>query len=274
MHDTILGDKSTLGKRNGNHNEQNSSLGSAPSGEDLKSNNQNFRRSANADPEQKHIRDTENGEFRFKAKTHTEPKGAVDRMDEKAHRYAEVDIQNRKTSSGNNAEKHNDLESSHRHLEKSSKEDFVNEVKTDHTKELEYSRAEKYNNDDKYSMYGNIDKSSSFKEGKGSGRAAKYESDTREPHSRGNSKHDGAKGDQKDFPKDRERNRDTTDRRGGKGKDEKDNRSRQMTSHNSRSSRSRSPRGRSRTRKENSHVRGSVSSDEPSDSVKKRYHHS
>jgi hypothetical protein len=47
-----------------------------------------------------------------------------------------------------------------------------------------------------------------------------------------------------------------------------------MTSHNSRSSRSRSPRGRSRTRKENSHVRGSVSSDEPSDSVKKRYHHS
>ncbi|CAD6259193.1 unnamed protein product [Miscanthus lutarioriparius] len=210
------GDKSTLGKRNGNHNEQNSSLGSAPSGEDLKSNNQNFRRSANADPEQKHIRDTENGEFRFKAKTHTEPKGAVDRMDEKAHRYAEVDIQNRKTSSGNNAEKHNDLESSHRHLEKSSKEDFVNEVKTDHTKELEYSRAEKYNNDDKYSMYGNIDKRSSFKEGKGSGRAAKHESDTREPHSRGNSKHDGAKGDRKDFPMDRERHRDTTDRRGEK----------------------------------------------------------
>jgi beta-arabinofuranosyltransferase len=96
MDDTILGDKSTLGKRNGNHNEQNSSLGSAPSGEDLKSNNQNFQRSANAEPEQMHIRDTENGEFRFKAKTCTEPKGAFDRMDEKANTYAEVYIQNRK----------------------------------------------------------------------------------------------------------------------------------------------------------------------------------
>jgi len=268
----VLGDKSTLGKRNGNSNEQNSSLGSAPSGEDLKSNNRNFQRSVNAEPEEKHIRDTENGEFRFTAKTHTEPKGAVGRLDEKAHKYAEVDIQNRKTSSGNNAEKHNNLESSHRHLEKSSKEDFVNEVKTYHTKELEYSRAEKYNNNDKHSMYGNIDKRSSFKEGKGSGRAAKHESDTREPHYRG--KHDGAKGDQKDYPNDRERNRDTTDRRGGKGKEEKDDRSRQTTSHNSRSSRSRSPRGRSRTTKENSHVRGSVSSEEPSDSLKKRKHHS
>lgn len=274
MHDSILGDKSTLGKRNGNHNDQNSSLGSAPSREALKSNDQNFQRSANAEPEQKHIHDTKNGEFCFKAKTHTEPKGAVDGMDEKAHRYAEVDIQNRKTSSGNHAEKHNDLESMHRHLGKSSKEEFVSEVKTNHTKELKYSRAEKYNNDDKHSVYGNIDKRSSFKEGKGSGRAAKHESDTRETHSRDNSKHDGAKGDRKDFPKDRERNRDTTDRRGGKGKDENNDRSGQMTSHNSRSPQSRSPRGRSRTRKENSHVRGSVSSDEPSDSVKKRYHHS
>jgi beta-arabinofuranosyltransferase len=98
-----------------------------------------------------------------------------------------------KTSFGNNAEKHNDLESSHRHSEKSSTEDFVNEVKADHTKELKYSRAEKYNNDDKYSMYGNINKRGSCKEGKGSGRAAKHESDTREPHYRGNSKLDGAK---------------------------------------------------------------------------------
>ncbi|KAL5662251.1 hypothetical protein ACJX0J_029376, partial [Zea mays] len=176
------GDKSTLGKRNGNHNEQNSSLGSAPSGEDLKSNNQNFQRSANAEPEQMHIRDTENGEFRFKAKTCTEPMGAFDRMDEKANTYAEVYIQNRKN-----------LFCRHRHSEKSSTEDFVNEVKADHTKELEYSRAEKYNNDDKYSMYGNIDKRGSCKEGKGSGRAAKHESDTREPHYRGNSKLDGAK---------------------------------------------------------------------------------
>ncbi|CAL5029509.1 unnamed protein product [Urochloa decumbens] len=138
--------------------------------------------------------------------------------------------------------------------------------------------AEKYYND-KHGVYGNVDKKNSFKEEKGSGRTAKHESDTREPHSRGNSKHDDAKGDRKDFPKDtRERDRDTTDRRWGKGKDEKDDRSRQMTksltSHR-RSSRSRSPRGRSRTRKENSsHVRGSVSSDEPSDSVKKRKHHS
>jgi hypothetical protein len=43
------------------------------------------------------------------------------------------------------------------------------------------------------------------------------------------------------------------------------------TSH-SRNSRSRSPQGRSRSRRENSsHVQGSVSSDEPSDSMKKRY---
>ncbi|CAL5024929.1 unnamed protein product [Urochloa decumbens] len=138
--------------------------------------------------------------------------------------------------------------------------------------------AEKHYND-KHGVYGNVDKKNSIKEEKGSGRTAKHESDTREPHSRGNSKHDGAKGDRKDFPKDtRERDRDTTDRRWGKGKDEKDDRSRQMTkssTSHSRSSRSRSPRGRSRTRKENSsHVRGSVSSDEPSDSVKKRKHHS
>ncbi|RCV15024.1 hypothetical protein SETIT_3G026000v2 [Setaria italica] len=260
------GDKSNIGKQRVNQNEKVSSLGKST------------QMSTSAEPEQVHIHDTQNGEFPLDAKTFIEPKGAVDKMDDKAHRYAAVDIQNRKTSSGSNTEKYNDLESSHRHLERSSKEDLVKEVQTDDTKELESSTAEKYNND-KYGTYGNVDKKSSFKEGKGSGRIAKHESDRREPHSRGNSKHDGAKEDRKDFPKDtRERDRDTTDRRGGKGKDEKDERSRQMTkrsTNHSRSSRSRSPRGRSRTRKENSsHVRGSVSSDEPSDSVKKRKHHS
>ncbi|CAL5024930.1 unnamed protein product [Urochloa decumbens] len=257
------GDKSTLGKRHVNHTEKVSSLGKST------------QRSTNAEPERVHVHDTQNGEFPLDAKTFIEP---VNKMDGKAHRHTAVDIPNRKTSSGSNTEKYNDLESSHRHLEKSSKEDFVKEVKTDHTKQLESSTAEKHYND-KHGVYGNVDKKNSIKEEKGSGRTAKHESDTREPHSRGNSKHDGAKGDRKDFPKDtRERDRDTTDRRWGKGKDEKDDRSRQMTkssTSHSRSSRSRSPRGRSRTRKENSsHVRGSVSSDEPSDSVKKRKHHS
>ncbi|WVZ87545.1 hypothetical protein U9M48_034168 [Paspalum notatum var. saurae] len=269
----IEGDKNTLGKRHENHDEKNSSFRSTSSGEGLKSNIQKFQRITNEEPEHEHIRATQNGEFPLDDKTLIEAKGAVDRTDERAHRYAEVDIKNRKASSGNHTEKY--LESSHRHLEKSSKEDFVKEVKADHAKQSEHSTAEKYNNDDKYGMYGNVDKRRTFKEGKDSGRDTKHESDTGEPLYRGNSKYDGAKGDQKDIPKDtRERNRDTNERRGGKGKDEKDDRSRQMTSHG-RSSRSRSPRGRSRTRKENSsHAQGSVSSDEPSDSVKKRKHHS
>ncbi|XP_062184503.1 uncharacterized protein LOC133888325 isoform X2 [Phragmites australis] len=276
------GDKSTLGKRHGNHNEKNSSLGSTSSGEDPKYMNKKFQRSTNAEHEREHIHDTQNGEFPLDAKTFIQPKGAVHKMDDKAHRYAEVDIRNRKTSSGSHAEKYNDVESSHRHLEKSGKEDFLKKVKADHTKELESSTAEKYNNDDKYSMYGNLDKKGSFKEEKGSGKIAKHESDTREPYSRGNSKQDDAKGDRKDFSKDtREGNRDITDRGEGKVKDEKEDGSRQMTksssSHSSRRSRSRSrsPRERSRNRKESSsHVRGSVSSDEPSDSVKKRKLHS
>lgn len=263
MHDKIIGDKSTLGDRYVNHTEKVLSPGKTT------------QRSTDADLETEHSHFTQNGEFPLDAKTSIKPKGAVDKMDEKkAHR----DIQDRKnTSSGSNIEKYHDLESSRKHLEKSSKGDSVKELKTDHTKELKSSTAEKYNSD-KYGMYGNVDKKSSFKEGKGSGRTLKHESDTREPHSRGNSKHDGAKGDRKDSQKDtRERDRDTTDRRGGKGKDEKEDRSRQMTkssTSHSRSSRSRSPRGRSRTRNENSsRVRGSVSSDEPSDSVKKRYCH-
>ncbi|PUZ49329.1 hypothetical protein GQ55_7G317600 [Panicum hallii var. hallii] len=273
---TEEGDKSTLGKEHMNHDGKKLSRGSTSSGEDLKSINKNSQRSTKVEPEREHIHDIQNGEFPVDAKTFIKPNSAVDKMDEKADRYAAVDVQNRKTSSNNHAEKYDDLESSHRHLEKSSK-DFVKEVKTDHAKEHESFTAKKYNSDDKYSIHGNVDKKSSFKEGKGSDRTSKHESNRRD--SRSNSKHDGAKADRKDFPKDtRERDRDTTDRRGGKGKDEKDDRSRQMTkgsTSHSRNSRSRSPRGRSRSRRENSsHVRGSVSSDEPSDSMKKRKHHS
>ncbi|XP_062227012.1 uncharacterized protein LOC133925170 [Phragmites australis] len=269
------GGKGTLGKRHGNHNENKNSLGNTSSWEDLKSINKKNQRSTNAEHEREHIHDTQNGEFPLDAKTVIQPKGAIHKMGTKADRYEEVDIQSRKASSDHQTEKYNDVESSHRHLEKSSKDNFFKEMKADHTKELEPSTAEKYNNDDKYSIYGNVDKKGSFKEEKGSSRIAKHESDTREPHSRGNSKQDDAKGDRKDT---RERNRDTTNRRRGKGTDEKD-RSRQMTksstSHSSRRSQSRSPRGRSQSRKESSsHVRGSVSSDEPSDSVKKRKLHS
>ena len=269
----IVGDKSTLGKEHMNHDGKKLSLGSTSSGENLKSINKNSQRSTKVEPEREHIQDIQNGEFPVDAKTYIKPNSAVDKMYEKADRYAAVDVQNRKTSSNNHAEKYDDLESSHRNLEKSSK-DFVKEVKTDHAKEHESSTAKKYNNGDKYSIHGNVDKKSSFKEGKGSDRTSKYESYTRD--SRSNSKHDDAKADRKDFPKDeRERDRDTTDRRGGKGKHENDDRSRQMTkgsTSHSRNSRSRSPRGRSRSRRENSsHVQGSVSSDEPSDSMKKRY---
>jgi hypothetical protein len=49
-----------------------------------------------------------------------------------------------------------------------------------------------------------------IKENKGPGRIPKHVSDTREPHSRVDSKHDDAKGDRKHIPKDtRERNRDS-----------------------------------------------------------------
>jgi len=273
MHDKIVGDKGTLGRKHMNHDEKKLSLGSTSSGEDFKSITKNSQRSTKVEPEREHIHDIQNGEFPVDVKNFVKPNSAVDKMHEKADSYAAVDVQNRKTSSNNHAEKYDDLESSHRNLEKSSK-DFVKEVKTDHAKEHESSTAKKYNNDDKYSIHGNVDKKSSFKEGKGSDRTAKHESNTRD--SRSNSKYDGAKADRKDFPKDtRERDRDTTDRRGGKGKHEKDDRSRQMTkgsTSHSRNSRSRSPRGRSRSRRENSsHVQGSVSSDEPSDSMKKRY---
>jgi len=270
------GDKGTLGRKHMNHDEKKLSLGSTSSGEDFKSITKNSQRSTKVEPEREHIHDIQNGEFPVDVKNFVKPNSAVDKMHEKADSYAAIDVQNRKTSSNNHAEKYDDLESSHRNLEKSSK-DFVKEVKTDHAKEHESSTAKKYNNGDKYSIHGNVDKKSSFKEGKGSDRTSKYESYTRD--SRSNSKHDDAKADRKDFLKDeRERDRDTTDRRGGKGKHEKDDRSRQMTkgsTSHSRNSRSRSPRGRSRSRRENSsHVQGSVSSDEPSDSMKKRKHHS
>ncbi|KAL6651877.1 hypothetical protein ACP70R_010802 [Stipagrostis hirtigluma subsp. patula] len=267
--------KSTLGKQHGNNNERYSSIGST-SGDDLKFGNKKIQKSSDAESEREH--DTQNGVCPSNADISIQMKGAANKMDEKAHGY-DAEIQNRKTSSGNHVEKYNDVDSSHRHSEKSSKEDFLREVKADHTKELESSAEEKYNNNGKYGMNASADRKSSFKEEK-TGRMAKHESDAREPHSRGNSKHDDAKGGRNDFSNDRrERSRDVTDRRGGKGKDEKEDRSRQMTksstSHSSRRSQSRSPRGRSRTRKESSsHVRGSVSSDEPSDSAKKRKLHS
>ncbi|TVU16454.1 hypothetical protein EJB05_40020, partial [Eragrostis curvula] len=226
--------------------EKYSSIGSTSVGEDAKPVDKKTHRSTNAEPKCEDIHGSHNG-FPLDAKTFIQPKGIIHKMDERAHR----------------------------HLEKSSKEDLVKEVKADHTKELESSIGEKYNSDGKHGMH---DKKGSIKEKKGSDRIAKHESDTRETHSRINSKHDDAKGDRKDFPKDtRERNRDSTDRRGDKGKDGKEDRSRQMakssTSNSSR--RSRSPRGRSRTRKDSfSRVQGSVSSDEHSDSVNKRKHHS
>ncbi|KAL6844123.1 hypothetical protein ACP4OV_025796 [Aristida adscensionis] len=270
----LEGDKTTLGERHGDNNGKYSSLGSTSSGEDLKSGNQKFQKSTNAGSEDEHVH---NGEFPSNGKAFIERKDAV-HMDGKTHGYAEMEIQNRKNS---HFEKYNDVESSHRRSEKSSKEDFVKEVKADRKKEIDASPAEKYNNGDKHSMNGNVDRKGSFKEEKGSGRIGRHESDTREPNSSGNSKRDDAKGGRMDVPNEkRERNRDSSDGRGGKGKDEREDRSRQMskssTSHSSRrSSRSRSPRGRSRTRKESSsHVRGSASGDEPSDSVKKRKLHS
>ena len=148
MHDKIVGDKGTLGRKHMNHDEKKLSLGSTSSGEDFKSITKNSQRSTKVEPEREHIQDIQNGEFPVDVKKFVKPNSAVDKMHEKADSYAAVDVQNRKTSSNNRAEKYDDLESSHRHLEKSSK-DFVKEVKTDHAKEHESSTAKKYNNGDK-----------------------------------------------------------------------------------------------------------------------------
>jgi beta-arabinofuranosyltransferase len=201
--------------------EKKSSHGSTSLGEDVKVVDKRTQRT-NAEPKHEHTHDMPkqrtNGEFPLDAKTLSQPKDCH-KMDEKAYR----------------------------HLEKSSKGTLVKEEKADHTKELESSIGEKYDNDGKCSMY---DKKGSIKGNKGSDRIAKHEWDTREQHNRIDSKHDDAKGDRKDIRKDtRERKRDSTDRRGSRGKDEKEDRSRQITksstSHSSRTSRSRSLREKS-----------------------------
>ncbi|KAF0890938.1 hypothetical protein E2562_005063 [Oryza meyeriana var. granulata] len=268
------GEKASDGEQHGNHNESNSAIQNAPPGEDHKFNDEmSNRNSATVLKQELRVQDTHSREFPPSVKISSQPKDVVPTINEKARRH----FQNGTVApSGNDAENYSIVESGHRHLGKSSnEEDFVKEPKAARRKEPE-SSSKKYNDDDKSSMYGNIDKKASFKEEKGSDRSAKHGADTREPRSRGNSKQDDAKGDRKDYQKDvREKSRDSTDRR-EKGKHEKDDRSRQITkgssSHTSR--RSRSPSARSRTKKENSSRRESVSSDEPSDNAKRRKLHS
>uniref|UniRef100_A0A0D3G188 Uncharacterized protein n=1 Tax=Oryza barthii TaxID=65489 RepID=A0A0D3G188_9ORYZ len=268
------GEKATDGEQHGNHNERNSVVQNASLGEDRKFNDEMSHRNSSAELKQElRVHDTHSRVFPSDAKISSQPKDVAPTPDEKAHGYS----QNGKVPpSGNNAENFSNMESSQGHLGKSSnEEDFVKEPKAVRRKESE-SSSKRYNDDDKSSMYGNIDKKGSFKEEKGSDRSVRHGADTREPRSRGNSKQDDAKGERKDYQKDvREKSRDSADRR-EKGKHEKEDRSRQTTkgssSHSSR--RSRSPSARSRTKKESSSHRESVSSDEPSDNSKRRKLHS
>uniref|UniRef100_A0A0E0DJI7 Uncharacterized protein n=1 Tax=Oryza meridionalis TaxID=40149 RepID=A0A0E0DJI7_9ORYZ len=268
------GEKATDGEQHGNHNERNSVVQNASLGEDRKFNDEMSHRNSSTELKQElRVHDTHSREFPSDAKISSQPKDVAPTPDEKAHEYS----QNGKVPpSGKNVENFSNMESSQGHLGKSSnEEDFVKEPKAVRRKESE-SSSKRYNDDDKSSMYGNIDKKGSFKEEKGSDRSARHGADTREPCSRGNSKQDDAKGERKDYQKDvREKSRDSADRR-EKGKHEKEDRSRQTTkgssSHSSR--RSRSPSARSRTKKESSSHRESVSSDEPSDNSKRRKLHS
>ncbi|KAL5216707.1 hypothetical protein ABZP36_008108 [Zizania latifolia] len=267
------GEKSVNGEQHGNHNERNSVIQNASSREDHKFSDERSDRSSTAKLDQElHIHDTQNREFPLDIKTSSQPKDVVPTVIEKSHGYFQIG----KTPPGNHVEKYSNMESSHKHLGKSSNgSNHVKEPKAVRRKQPE-SSPEKYNDDDKSSTYGNTDRRGSFKKEKGSDRNAKHEADTREPHPRANSKQDDAKGDQNDHQKDvRERNRDSMDRR-EKSKHEKEDRSRQSTkgssSHSSR--RSRSPSAKSWTRKESSSHRGSVSSDEPSDNLKRRKLHS
>ncbi|KAG8066555.1 hypothetical protein GUJ93_ZPchr0004g38856 [Zizania palustris] len=267
------GEKRIGGEQHGNHNERNSAIENHSSGEDHKFNDKKSHGSPTAKLDQElHIHDTQSREFPLDVKISSQLKDVVPTVDEKPREY----FQNGKVPSGNHAEKYSNMESSHKHLGKSSNaEDPVKESKAVRRKEPE-SSSQKYTDDDKSSMYRNIDKRGSFKEEKGSDTSAKHGADTREPRSRSNSKQDDAKGDRNDHQNNaRERNRDSMDRR-EKGKHEKEDRSRQSTkgssSHSSR--RSQSPSARSWTRKESSSHRGSVSSDEPSDNVKRRKLHS
>ncbi|XP_048559585.1 cylicin-1-like isoform X3 [Triticum urartu] len=255
------------GELHNNSNRSIASVQSVPSGDDHKSSDRRSQSWPTAESERKpSIHDTQNGE----AKTSIQPIGVIHKTNEKVHGHAEVDFQNGKTSSGHHTESNNNnAESTHRHFERNGHEKDLKEVKVVNGKDSEPSRTDKFRDGDKHSMPENIDKKGTYKEEKGSGRYAKH----------GLDRWDDAKRDRKDLPKDaRERKRDSADRR-DIGKDGNDDRSRQITkssaSHSSRRSRSRSPSGRSRARNESSsRVRGSVSSDEPSDNAKRRKSHS
>ena len=237
----ILGEKNFDGERHMNNSESIASTQSVSSGDNHKPSDVGSRGRPNAESEKEQsLHDTQNGE----AETSIQP----------------IDFKNGKLSSGHHTENNNNIESTHRRLERNShEEDLKKEAKVGNGKDTESSRSSKFSDGDKHGVRGSIDKMGSFKEEKGSGRYAKHGSD----------RWDDAKEDRKDA---RERKRDAADRRGEKGKDGNDDRSRKITrssaSHSSR--RSRSPCGRSRTRNESSsHVRGSVSSDEPSDNAKR-----
>jgi hypothetical protein len=252
MNTCIVGGKNIDGEQHMNKSESITPI-SVPPGDTHKSNDVGSQGRPNTESEEEpSIHETRNGE----AKTLMQPMGC--KTNEKTHGHTEIDLKNGKVSSGHHTENSNNVESTHRRLERSShEEDLKEEAKVVNGKDSESSRSEKFSDGDKHGVRGSSEKSS-FKEEKGS-RYAK----------RGSDRWDDSKEDRKDT---RERKRDAADRRGEKGKDGNDDRSRQITrssaSHSSR--RSRSPSGRSRIRNESSsHVRGSVSSDEPSDNAKR-----
>lgn len=258
-------EKNIDGALHNNSNGSIASLQSVSSGDDHKSSDERSQSRPTAESEREpSIHDTQNGE----AKTSIQPIGVIHKTNEKAHGHAEVDFQNGKTSSVHHTENNNNnAESTHRHFERKSHEKDLKEPKVVNGIDSEPSRTDKFRDGDKHSMPENTDKKGTYKEEKGSDRYAKH----------GLDRWDDAKRDRKDLPKDAsERKRDSADRR-DIAKDGNDDRSRQITkssaSHSSR--RSRSPNGRSRTRNESSsRVRGSISSDEPSDNAKRRKSHS
>uniref|UniRef100_A0ACD5V2G3 Uncharacterized protein n=1 Tax=Avena sativa TaxID=4498 RepID=A0ACD5V2G3_AVESA len=251
-------EKNIDGERHMNNTESIASVQSVSSGENHRSSEVGSQGRPNRESEKElSIHDTQNGD----AKTSTRPMGIIRKTNEKAHGHTEIDFENGKPSSGHPTE-NNNVESTQSRLDRNShEEDLKKEAKVVNGKDSESSRPEKFSDGDKHDVRGSIDKKSSFKEEKGSGRYSKHGSD----------RWDDSKEDRKDA---RERKRDAADRRGEKGKDGNDDRSRQTmrssASHSSR--RSRSPSGRSRTRNESSHVRGSASSDEPSDNAKRKSH--
>jgi hypothetical protein len=256
MNNHTVGEKKFDGEQPTGNTESIASVQSV-SGDNHKSSDAGSRGRPNAESgKERSIHDTQNGE----ATTSIQPMGVIHKTSEKAHGRTEIDLKNGKPSSGHHSENNNNVESTHRHLERNShEEDFKKEVKVGNGKDSESSRSDKFGDSDKHGVHGSIDKKGSHKEEKGSGRYTKHGSDRWD--------------DAKEYRKDaRVGKKDAADRRGEKGNDGNDDRSRQITrssaSHSSR--RSRSPSGRSRTRNESSsHGRGSVSSDEPSDNAKR-----